>query len=90
MLHHINGAVMEKYVSTAATLGAIIRNERKKRGLTQSDLSDKTGLTQATISIIEAGKPSAKLQTVILLLSALDLKLNVSSHEAGLPEGDRW
>jgi len=38
------------------TLGAIVRARRKRLGWTQSELAEKSGITQAQISRVEAGR----------------------------------
>lgn len=55
--------------------GDIIREERTKRGLSQYDLSDKTGIKQETISYIETGKRNATDQQKIALASYFNLPI---------------
>ena len=59
-------------------IGNAIRRARKKAGMSQSDLGEKTGLRQGTISQIEKGHPAAKLETILAIISALDLELKIS------------
>jgi len=61
-------------------IGNIIRRARKKQGLTQSQLGDKAGLRQATVSQIESGNPSARIDTLLQLFAALDLELRVAER----------
>ena len=58
-------------------VGNLVRRARKKQGLSQSQLGDKAGLRQETISLIETGHPAAKLQTILGILAALDLELRI-------------
>lgn len=58
-------------------IGNAIRRARKKADMSQSELGEKTGLRQGTISQIEKGHPAAKLETILALLSALDLELEI-------------
>lgn len=58
-------------------IGNLIRRTRKKQGLSQSDLGSKAGLRQETISVIENGHPSAKLETLLAILTALDLEFRI-------------
>ncbi len=81
---------MFRLITSAQSLGAILRDERKKQGLTQIALGKTTGVNQTTISMIEKGKPSVQLQTVLLLLAALNLNILVGSREQGPPAEDRW
>jgi HTH-type transcriptional regulator/antitoxin HipB len=65
-------------------IGNIIRRARKKQGLNQTQLSEKTGLRQATISQVENGRPSARIDTLLALFAALDLELRVA------PRSKEW
>ena len=66
-------------------IGNLIRRARKKRGISQSDLGEKTGLRQATISLIEKGHPAAKLETILAVLSALDLEFQIGNRTSFNP-----
>lgn len=81
---------MLRLITSPQSLGAILRDERKKQGLTQIALSKMTGVNQTTISMIEKGKPSVQLQTVLLLLSALNLNILAGPREQVQPAEDRW
>ena len=82
---------MYKFITSPQALGAIIRDERKKQGLTQIALGKMAGLNQATLSMIEKGKPTVQLQTILNLLAALKLNLQVGSHKENRgTAGDRW
>ena len=54
-------------------IGNAIRRTRKAQGLSQTDLGASAGLRQETVSLIESGNPSARLETLLAILSALDL-----------------
>ena len=64
-------------------LGQIIREHRKARGWTQSDLAQMTGMRQALLSEIETGHEGAKLGSIMSLLAALELEIQVSSRHSG-------
>lgn len=81
---------MLRLITSPQSLGAILRDERKKQGLTQVALGKMTGINQTTISMIEKGKPSVQLQTVLLLLAALNLTILAGPREQGQPADDRW
>ena len=61
-------------------LGNLIRRHRKKMGLSQTELGERAGLRQATVSVIESGNPAARLDTLLALLAALDLEFRVASR----------
>ena len=63
------------------TLGALIRSERGKRGLSQEKLGRLAGLSAACVSIIERGKTrNPSLFTVTALLRELGLEFKDISH----------
>ena len=64
-------------------VGNLVRRARKKQGLSQSQLGDRAGLRQETISLIETGHPAAKLQTILGILAALDLELRIVPRSKG-------
>jgi HTH-type transcriptional regulator/antitoxin HipB len=61
-------------------IGNLIRRARKKRALSQKALGDKAGLRQETISLIENGNPSAKIETLLAVLAALELEFQIASR----------
>ena len=68
---------MQKVISSNKDLGAAIRLARKARNLRQVDIAQKASVRQALVSDIENGATTAKLDTVIRILAALDLDLSV-------------
>ena len=82
---------MQKILSPES-LGAALRKERKKKGLSQTDVGKSVGILQATISKVEKGSPGTELGTLFRLLAALDLELAIQSrqHPANDTKGDVW
>lgn len=60
-------------ISDSLQLGALIRQVRKKQGITQEDLSALAGVGPRLIGEIERGKPTAEFGKVLKLLGALGL-----------------
>lgn len=60
-----------------------IHEIRKKLGITQSDLSAMSGVSQSTIAKIESGKVSGSYETVVKLFTALNAASNEDSPTAG-------
>lgn len=69
-------------------IGNIIRRARKKRGLSQTELSERTGLRQGTISLIETGNPAARIETLLAILAALDLDFRIGAREVSTSHTD--
>ncbi len=68
---------MGKIIRSNRDLGAAIRLARKQQNLRQVDVARKASVRQALISDIENGATTAKLDSVMRVLSALDLDLSV-------------
>jgi HTH-type transcriptional regulator/antitoxin HipB len=59
-------------------IGNSIRRARKRLGMSQKALGDKAALRQETISLIENGNPSARMETLLAILSVLDLEFQIA------------
>jgi HTH-type transcriptional regulator / antitoxin HipB len=57
--------------------GETLRQERRRKGLTQDDMALAAGLGLRTVGEIEAGKPTAWLRTWLAIIEALDFKLAI-------------
>ena len=68
---------MVKVIRSNKDLGAAIRLARKSGNLRQVDVARKASVRQALVSDIENGATTAKLDTVIRVLAALDLDLSI-------------
>lgn len=64
-------------------LGNIVRRARKNRSLTQTELGAISGCRQETISLIEAGNPATRVDTLLSVLASLELELRVASRSKG-------
>lgn len=62
-------------VSTPAEIGALIRDERIRQRLTQTDLAGLAGVGITFISQLENGKGSAELGKVLGVLTILGIDL---------------
>ncbi|HEX7816607.1 helix-turn-helix transcriptional regulator [Dyella sp.] len=71
---------MPDLARTPKQLGALVRRQRKRLGLSQGALGQRAGLRQETISLIETGNPATRLDTLLALLAALDLELQVAAR----------
>lgn len=74
---------MDAPARTPRQIGNLIRRARKQRGWSQSLLAERVGVRQGTISLIETGNPAARLDTLLAILAALDLELQVASRRKG-------
>lgn len=83
---------MTQKILSPESLGAALRMERKKKGLSQTEVGKTVGIDQPTISRVEKGNPGTELGTVFRLLAALDLELVIQSRQrsAEASRGDVW
>ena len=57
-------------------IGQRIAQLRKERGLTQQELAERTGMQQGNIARIEAGKYSARFDTLQTIAEAMGLTVD--------------
>ncbi len=74
---------MKQLARTPKDIGHAIREARKECRLSQTELASRSGLWQETISKIENGVASTKLETLFDLLAALDLEIQVQPRSKG-------
>lgn len=78
-------------------LSVYLRDERRRRGLSQAKVGDSVGLRQGTVSKFESMPEKMQLDTLFRLLSALELELAVKPKSSALKKnvdsstpGDKW
>jgi len=74
---------MDILTRTPKQFGQAIRRARKSVGLSQSELAERCGLWQETLSKIEGGAPGTRLDSVIEICAALDLEIVVRQRTKG-------
>jgi HTH-type transcriptional regulator/antitoxin HipB len=65
-------------IHSAQELAVVVRDQRKKLKLSQSEAGDLVGLKQATVSAFENKPDSTKLETLFRLLAALNLEVIIN------------
>ncbi len=82
---------MQKILSPES-LGAALRKERKKKGLSQTAVGKSVGIDQPTMSRVEKGNPGTELGTLFRLLAALNLELVIQERQRSKDDikGDIW
>jgi HTH-type transcriptional regulator/antitoxin HipB len=71
---------MHSMARTPKQIGCVIQRARRSRGWTQTDLGQRSGLRQATVSAIETGETSARLESILRLLAALELEIRIEAR----------
>ncbi|MGH3349407.1 MAG: helix-turn-helix domain-containing protein [Nocardioides sp.] len=62
---------------SGAEVGALLRQARRVRGLTQRDLASRTGIAQTTIARIESGRTHPTTATVARLLAGTGFRAQI-------------
>ena len=75
-------------IRTPLDLGLVIRDRRRKLGLSQTELARKVGVGRQWVVSIERGKSRAELGLVLRTLSALDLFFTTDAGERLPPPTD--
>jgi transcriptional regulator with XRE-family HTH domain len=57
--------------------GSLVREARRRAGLTQRQLAQRAGVTQPTVARIEAGEVAASLERIVGLVRAAGFDLDV-------------
>lgn len=68
-------------VRSPVELGAVIRDQRKARGLGQQQLARLVGVSRQWIIEVEKGKPRAEIGLLLRTLDALGVELAAQAHE---------
>lgn len=76
-------------VTTSKALGVMLRDARKGKNITQSQLANLAGgIKQATVSNFENNPSNAQVETLFKLASALGLEIHLVEKSAPQSIGD--
>lgn len=75
-------------IRTARDIGLLLKEARKRRGLSQAALARMINTTQTWVSWVENGKPGAEIGNVLLALTTLGVEMNFDLP-APPPDGDQ-
>jgi len=76
-------------IRTVRDIGILIKEARKRRGLSQAALAKMINTTQTWVSWIENGKPSAEIGNVLLALTTLGVEMDFRLPSTGDDDHDR-
>lgn len=71
---------MDRAIRNNKELGETIRLVRKNKRMRQVDVAKKASVRQALVSELENGATSAKIDTIIKILAALEMDLAIVSR----------
>jgi len=64
-------------VSDAASFGTAVREFRLRRGLSQTELSELTGLHRSYLSDLERGRTTEQLERLVAVLGRLGVRITL-------------
>lgn len=82
-------SITKQQITSIEILGKTIKSERNRRGLTQTELGNITGVKQKTISSAENGSSGLKLDTLFRILAGLNMSISLNVHEKEKAKG-KW
>lgn len=71
--------------SLQAVLAGAVRRRREALGLSQEELAELAGCSTRFVHTVEAGKPTLRLETLLRVLQALGLRLELAGPGLGAP-----
>lgn len=77
---------MQQIARTPQQIGSALRRQRRRLGINQTTLGEKTQLRQATISAVEAGEAGMQLRTLCAVMAALDLEFVIRRTKGAAEE----
>ncbi|EGR0623573.1 TPA: helix-turn-helix domain-containing protein [Vibrio vulnificus] len=82
-------------ITSPRQLGIYLRDVRRNQRRNQTTVGDIVGLKQTTVSKLERDPASSSIESLMRLLSSLDLELHiqdkaVSRQQAKLRDADDW
>lgn len=69
------------YLRRPDDIGAIIRNQRERLGLSQKEFAERLGTSRKWVNELEQGNPSAKISLVLRALSELEITVIAESGD---------
>ena len=77
-------------VLTAASLGRILQSARKSKGLSQTQLATRVGVSQARLSALEREPGTLSVDQLLALCGSLGLQLSIAAKDASAPPAADW
>ena len=77
-------------VVTAASLGRILQSTRKSKGLNQTQLATRVGVSQARLSALEREPGTISVDQLLAMCSSLGLQLSIAPRDTTAPPATDW
>jgi HTH-type transcriptional regulator/antitoxin HipB len=76
---------MRQLIRTPAQVGQLLQGQRKRLGLSQTELGTRVGLSQKRLSALELAPDRITLDQLLRMLAALELELVIQDKAASEP-----
>ncbi|MEO6919957.1 MAG: helix-turn-helix domain-containing protein [Collimonas sp.] len=76
---------MKQIISTENQLGHLIQGLRKSQQLTQAQLAQKAGISQARLSVLELNPGRITIERLLRIMGALDLEMVIQEKADATP-----
>jgi HTH-type transcriptional regulator / antitoxin HipB len=70
-------------IRDARTLGAVLADFRRERGVDQDSLANQLGTYRPTLSRLENGHAVAQIELLFQIIRALDLEMTIGDRRVG-------
>ena len=77
-------------ILTAASLGRILQSARKSKGLNQTQLAARVGVSQARLSALEREPGTISVDQLLAMCSSLGLELSISPKDTNVAPASDW
>lgn len=77
-------------VLTAASLGRILQSARKSKGLNQTQLAARVGVSQARMSALEREPGTISVDQLLAMCSSLGLQLSIGPRDTSAAPTTDW
>lgn len=77
-------------ILTAASLGRILQSARKSKGLNQTQLAARVGVSQARMSALEREPGTISVDQLLAICSSLGLQLSIGPRDTSAAPTTDW
>ena len=81
---------MRQIITSPGQVGEIFRGRRRARNLSQAELGDRLGISQARLSVLESDSSALTLERLIALANVLGLQLVLQDKVDKPPARGEW
>lgn len=77
-------------IRSPAELALFVINQRRKLKLTQTEVGERVGLKQQTVSAFENKPEGSQIETLFHILSSVNLEMQISAKDKATKNNESW